>query len=87
MKEFDEYYYEMKEIVELEEKIFEKVSELRSKGIEPKFIILDHNSHYFIQNSNKYVPSFMQKDKKTGDTIFGVRVASVSGGIEFMEIL
>lgn len=77
----------MKETIDLEEKIKEKVNDMRSKGIEPKFIILDHNSNYFIQNSSKYIPSFMQKDKKTGDTIFGVRIAAVSGSDEFMEVM
>lgn len=67
--------------------VLDKVDEIRLTGKEPSYIIVDHDSYYYLQESKQFIPSYMQKDLKLGDTIFGVRVASVRGGKPFLDVI
>jgi len=75
--------------IELENKICQALEYARANWCVPKYIILDSNSAWEIKNSKKFVPARNQNNGRDGDTIFGVRIASVKSidGEEFMEVV
>lgn len=69
------------------EEIHDKIMTLRVKGSNPKYIIVDQDTKMKLQASKHFIPALMQRNKRDGDTLYGVRVATVTGSIKFIDVV
>lgn len=77
------------ELKELEEHIKSLVHEQRLWGNNPKYLIIDYDTEYKLSRSRDFIPAFMKRDVRDGDTIYGLRIAVVKPNIirDFIEVL
>lgn len=68
--------------------ILDMVLDMRSKGQEPKIIVVDQDTLRRIEAQGRpFIPSFAVLNGDKSDTIYGIRVATVRGNKKHIEVI